>query len=51
MEEKFGYVIKVDGTVVWVGRNPKEKYFKILKQNIGQEVAIAWRTKENILVC
>ena len=23
VEEKFGYVIKVDGKVVWEGRNPK----------------------------
>ena len=51
MEEKFGYEIKVDGMVVWEGRNPKEKYFDIRKQNRGKEVAIAWRTKENILVC
>jgi hypothetical protein len=51
MEEKFGYVIKVDGTVVWEGRNPKEKYFEIRKQNPGKEIAIAWRTKEKILVC
>lgn len=47
----FGYVIKVDGKVVWVGRNPKEIYFKIRKQNPGKEIAIAWRTKEKILVC
>ncbi|NQE45683.1 hypothetical protein C5S31_06665 [ANME-1 cluster archaeon GoMg2] len=51
MEEKFGYVIKVDGKVVWAGRNPKDKYFEIMKQNPGKEVAIAWRTKEKILVC
>ena len=51
MEEKFRYVIKVDGKVVWEGRNPKEKYFNIRKQNKWKEVAIAWRTKESILVC
>ena len=51
MGEKFGYVIKVDGKVVWEGRNPKEEYFGIMKQNPGKEVAIAWRTKEKILVC
>jgi hypothetical protein len=51
MKEKFGYVIKVDGKVVWEGRNPKEKYFEIREQNPGKEIAIAWRTTEKILVC
>ena len=51
MKEKFGYVIKVDGRVVWEGRNPKEKYFEIREQNPGKEIAIAWRTTEKILVC
>lgn len=50
MAEKFGYVIKVDGKVVWEGRNPKEKYFDIRKQNPGKEIAIAWRTKEKNMV-
>jgi len=33
MEEKFGYVIKVDGKVVWAGRNPKDKYFETISGN------------------
>ncbi len=43
MEERLGYVMKVDGKVVGEGRNPR--------QNLGKEIAIAWRTKEKILVC
>ncbi len=51
MEAKFEYVIKVDGKVVWQGLNPKEKYWGIKKQNADKEMAIAWRTKEKVLVC
>ncbi len=50
-KEKFEYVIKVDGKIVWRGLNPTKAFFEIKKQNIGREVAIAWRTKEKILVC
>lgn len=51
MEEKFGYVIKVDGKEVWSGLNPKRKYAEIKSQNPGRHVSIAWKTKEDVLVC
>jgi len=51
MEKGFEYVIKVDGREVWKGLNPKRKYFEIKIQNPDKEVAIAWRTKEKVLVC
>ena len=51
MEKRFEYVIKVDGEDVWHGLNPKEKYWEIKEQNPNKEVAIAWRTKEKVLVC
>ncbi|MCK4733332.1 MAG: hypothetical protein KAT65_12835 [Methanophagales archaeon] len=51
MEERFGYVIKVGGKVVWEGRNPKQKFDEIKQQNPGKRVSIAWRTREKVLVC
>lgn len=51
MEKRFEYVIKVDGEDVWHGLNPKKKYWEIKRQNPGKEVAIAWRTREKVLVC
>jgi hypothetical protein len=51
MEEKFGYEIRVDGTVVWEGRNPKLQFDEIKRQNPGKRVSIAWRTREKVLVC
>ncbi len=51
MKEKFGYVIKVDGKEVWQGLNPEKTYPEIKQKNQGKEVAIAWRTKEKILIC
>lgn len=43
MEEKFGYVIKIDGKVVWEGRNPKQKFDEIKRQNPGKRVSIFGR--------
>jgi len=51
MKEKFSYVIKVDGKEVWHGLNPEKKFDEISAKNPGKKVAIAWRTKEKILVC
>ena len=51
MKERFEYVVKVDGKDVWKGLNPTNAYLKIKKENPKKEVAIAWRTKEKILVC
>jgi hypothetical protein len=51
MERRFEYVIKVDGKEVWKGLNPTKKYFEIKRKNPGKEVALAWRTKEKVLVC
>jgi len=50
MKKKFEYVIKVDDKIVWRGLNPKERYWEIKKQNPDKEVAIAWRTKEKVLI-
>ena len=51
MKPRFEYVIKVDGKIVWRGLNPTEAYFKIKEKYPNKEVAIAWRTKEKVLVC
>jgi ribosomal protein L14E/L6E/L27E len=51
MERRFEYVIKVEGRDVWKGLNPTKKYFEIKRKNPKKEVAIAWRTKEKVLVC
>jgi len=42
MEERFVYVMKVDGKVVWEGRNPQEKYFKIGNKRKDSGV-LKWR--------
>lgn len=49
--KKFGYVIKVEDKVVWKGMNPKKKFEEIKKKYKGKKVSIAWRTKEDVLVC
>lgn len=51
MEKKFDYVIKVDGKEVWHGLNPKQRFTEIKNQNPGKQVSIAWKTKEDVLVC
>ncbi len=50
-KEKFEYVIKVDGKEVWRGLNPTKAYDEISAKYPKSRVAIAWRTKEKILVC
>ncbi len=51
MEGKFEYEILVEKKPVWHGLNPKKKFEDIKKQNPGKRVSIAWKTKEDILVC
>lgn len=51
MEQKFEYVIKVNGKEVWKGLNPTKAYDVIIKKYPHRKVAIAWRTKEKVLVC
>jgi hypothetical protein len=51
VEQRFEYVIKVEGKEVWKGLNPTKVFFEIKKQNPRKEISIAWRTKEKVLVC
>jgi hypothetical protein len=51
MEPKYEYEIIVENKVVWRGLNPEKAYDEIRKKNPGKKVGIAWRTKEDILVC
>jgi hypothetical protein len=51
MEKRFEYEISVDDKVVWRGLNPIKVYDKIRKKYRGKEVAIAWKSKQDILVC
>jgi len=51
MEAKFEYEILVDGKIVWKGLNPEKVFDEIKKKNPEKKVGIAWRTKEDILVC
>jgi hypothetical protein len=51
MGRRFEYIIKVGEKEVWRGSNPTKKYFEIKKKNPKKEVAVAWRTKEKVLVC
>ena len=51
VEAKFEYEISVDGKIVWRGLNPEKAFDEIRKKNPDKKVGIAWRTKEDILVC
>lgn len=51
MEKRFEYKISVDDKVVWKGLNSTKVYDKIRKRYQGKEVAIAWRSKQDIRVC
>ena len=51
MKSRFEYEIFVDGKIVWKGLNPKQKYVEIKRKYPGKKVAIAWETKEDVLVC
>lgn len=51
MENRFEYVIKVEGKEVWKGLNPTKAYDEITRKNPKKKVSIAWRTKEKVLVC
>jgi hypothetical protein len=48
---KYEYTIKVNGKEVWHGLNPKEKYWEIMNKNPNKEVGIAWKSKEDVLIC
>ncbi|GEM_PF-1691984 len=48
---KHEYAIKVDGKEIWRGSNPKETYWEIKNKNPDKEVAIAWHSQEDVLVC
>ncbi len=51
MEKRFEYEISVDDKVVWKGLNPTKVYDEIRKKYPDKEVAIAWKSKQDILVC
>lgn len=51
MEKRFEYEISIDDKVVWKGLNPTKVYDEIRKKYHGKEVAIAWKSKQDILVC
>ena len=51
MRKRFEYEISVGKKVVWHGLNPKKKYDEIRKKYPGREVAIAWKSRHDILVC
>ncbi len=51
IEKRFEYEISVDDKVVWRGLNPTKVYDEFRKKYAGKEVAIAWKSKQDILVC
>jgi hypothetical protein len=51
IEKRFEYEISVDDKVVWRGLNPTKIYDEIRKKYSGKEVCIAWKSKQDILVC
>lgn len=51
MQKRFEYVIKVDKKVVWRGLNPTKKFDEIKRKNPKKRVSVAWKTKEDVLVC
>ncbi|MDI6826405.1 MAG: hypothetical protein QMD36_04415 [Candidatus Aenigmarchaeota archaeon] len=51
MERRFEYVIKIDGKEVWKGLNPEKAFDELSMKYPRKKIAIAWRTKEKVLVC
>lgn len=49
-ERDYEYEIYVDNKLVWHGINPENVYDKIVKENPGKKVSVAWKPKEGILI-
>ena len=49
-KKDYEYEIYVDDKLVWHGLNPEKAYEKIVKENPGKEVSIAWKLKEGVLI-
>ena len=49
-ESDYEYEIYVDGKLVWHGLNPEKVYEKIVKENPGKNISVAWKPKEGILI-
>jgi hypothetical protein len=51
MKARYEYVILVDGKEFWHGLNPQTKFEELNRKYPKKEVALAWRTKADVLVC
>ena len=49
-EKDYEYQIYVGNKLVWRGLNPEKIYEKIVKENSGKKVSLAWELKEGILI-
>ena len=51
IKKRFEYELSVEDKIVWRGLNPTRVYDEIRKRHLDKEVSIAWKSKQDILVC
>lgn len=49
-ESDYEYEIYLGEKLLWHGLNPEKEYERIVKENPGKKVSIAWKPKEGILI-
>ena len=50
MPRNYDYVIRIDGTEVWRGKNPKERLIELKKKNPTKRVSIAWESDDDLVI-
>jgi len=44
------YIIKIEGNIVWEGKNPKPRLTGLLKDRPGDDIRISWKSSREFFI-